>query len=75
MRVTATPQRSGETLEPGPSSLALLPTNLKSILGQCRGRGPGLERGRKGEKPTAAQKPPKKPKEAETGRLTGRSDK
>ena len=54
MRGTMTPQRSGAPLEPGPSSLALSPTNLKSIVGQCRGRGPGLERGRKGEKPTAA---------------------
>ena len=29
--------------------------NPKSILGQCRGRGPGPERGRKGEKRTAVR--------------------
>ena len=49
------PQRSGLPLEPGPSSLALSPKNLKSIVGQCRGRIPGPERGRKEEKLMAAQ--------------------
>ena len=39
-----------------------------------RGRGPGPERGRKGEKQTAAQKPSNNPKGGEEGRLTGRLD-
>ena len=39
-------QRSREPLDPGPLSLVILPTNRKSILGQYRGRGPGLERGK-----------------------------
>ena len=39
-------QRIGASWEPGPLSLVLLPTNLKSIVGQYRGRVPGLERGR-----------------------------
>ena len=47
-------QRSGAPLDPGPLSLVLLPTNLKSILGQYRGGGPGLERGRKEEEPMTA---------------------
>ena len=34
-------QRSGAPLEPRPSSLVLLITNLKSIVGQYRGRVPG----------------------------------
>ena len=50
-------QRIGDPLEPGPSSLVLSPRNLKSIVGQCRGRGQGLERGRKEKKPMAARKP------------------
>ena len=45
----------GAPMELGPSSLVLSLTNLKSIVGQCRGRGPGLERGRKEEKPMAAR--------------------
>ena len=48
-------QRSGEILEPRPSSLVLLPTNLKSTVGQYRGRGLGLECVRKEEQPVAAQ--------------------
>ena len=48
-------KRSGATLEPGPLYLAILPMNLKSTVGQCRGRGPGPECGRKEEKPMAAQ--------------------
>ena len=36
-----TPQRSGAPLEPRPLSVVILPTNLKEIVGQCRGRGPG----------------------------------
>ena len=47
-----TSQKSGVTLDPGPSSLVLLPTNLKSIVGQYSGRGPGQERVRTVEKPT-----------------------
>ena len=33
-RGTMTLKRSGEPLDPGPSSLVLLPTNLKAIVGQ-----------------------------------------
>ena len=67
-------ERSVAPFEPGPLSLALLPTNLKSTVGQCRGRGTGQERSRKGEKPTAARKPQEKPKGAEEGQETGRLD-
>ena len=42
-------------MEPGPLYLVLLTTNLKSIVGQCRGRGPGMERARTGKKPMAAR--------------------
>ena len=48
-------KRSGAPLEPGPSSLALSPTNLKSIVGHCRGREPGPERGRKERKLAVAR--------------------
>ena len=41
-------------MEPGTSSLVLLPMNLKSIVGQYRGRGPELERGRKDDYPVEA---------------------
>ena len=50
-----TTKRSGAPLEPGPSSLALSPTNLKSIVGHCRGREPGPERGRKERKLAVAR--------------------
>ena len=38
-------QSNGAPLDPRPLSLAPLPTNLKSIVGQCRGGEPGPERG------------------------------
>ena len=49
-------------MEPGPSYLVLVPTNLKSIVGQYRGGGPGLERGRKEEQPTEASLLKEKPR-------------
>ena len=42
-----TQQSSGVGLEPRPSSLVLLHTNLKSAVGQYRDKGPGLKRGRR----------------------------
>ena len=57
-----TMQRSGALLDPGTSSLVLLPTNQKSILGKYRGRGLGLERGRRVGLPMAARILQEKPK-------------
>ena len=54
-RSTMMLQRSVSPLEPGTLSLVLLATNLKSILGQYRGIGPGLDRGRRMEKMMAAR--------------------
>ena len=42
-------------MKPGPLPLVIVTTNLKSIVGKYRGRGPGPERGRKEEKLMAAQ--------------------
>ena len=44
-----TPQRSGAPLDPSPSSLVLLPTNLKSTVGQCRGERTGAGARQEGE--------------------------
>ena len=44
-RGTVALQRIGAPLETRPSSLVLLPTNLKSTVGWYRGRRPRLEQG------------------------------
>ena len=46
---------SGDPLVPGPLYVAISLTNLKSIVGKCRGGVPGLECGSKEEKPMTAQ--------------------
>ena len=50
-------------MEPGTSSIALLPTNQKSTVGQCRGRGLVPERGRREVKPMAGHQEVKKGRE------------
>ena len=67
-------QRSGTPLDPGPLFLALYPTNLKSTVGQCRGKRPGPERDGKGRQTKVAGTFPESPKGAEEidGQETGR---
>ena len=61
-------QRSGVSLEPGPSSLVLLPTNRKSTVGQYRGRGPRPERVRIMGHPMVERMLWERPKGAEKGK-------
>ena len=55
-------QRIRAPLKPRPLFLVLLPTKIKSTVGQYRGRGPGQERGRRVEQTKVVWKFQENPK-------------
>ena len=63
-------KRSGALLDPKPSSLVIIPMNLKSTVGQYRVGVAGQERVRKEKQPMAAQTLYEMHKGEEDGQLT-----